>query len=154
MLHPTSAPPPSPSSLLLYQKLFCLSSPVSSYAQVIHINRYMSHLPLRSPGNTRVVCIRLCLYCTLPTPLPALRPTVSSVAAEIDKLTLKALCLRSLLEWEKNTTCLQQQSENTLTAYTRHSVQKHRHTVYNLSNCALTTSMNIDWISPHCLPWL
>lgn len=92
-----------------------LLSPVSSYAELIHINRYMSHLPLRSPGYTRIVCICVCLYCTFPTSLPALHPAVSCVTAEIDKLTLKALCLRSLLEWVKNTTCLQQQYENTHT---------------------------------------
>lgn len=125
MLHP-SLPAVSPRLHLFHPPQQCffpnratlpLLSPVSPYAELIHINRYMSHLPQRSPGNTYIVCIctciHVCLYRTFPTSQPALHPAVSGVAAEIDKLTLKALCLRSLLEWEKNTTCLPQQYENT-----------------------------------------
>lgn len=65
---------------------------------LIHTSRYG---PPPATLSRRVHVQRGCLYCTLPTPPPALRPAVGCVAAEIDKLTLKALCLRSLLEREE-----------------------------------------------------
>lgn len=73
------------------------SSPVSSYAKLIH----MSHHPERSPRqhlDCVCVCVYTCVYCTFPTSQPTLHPAVRGVVAEIDKLMLKALCLRSLLE--------------------------------------------------------
>ena len=83
-----------------------------------HSHKQLHDSPPTALSRQHLLCVHMhlvcvCLYCTYPTSQPALHPAVSGVAAEIDKLMLTALCLRSLLEWEENTTCLPQQYENT-----------------------------------------
>lgn len=69
----TPPPHPTPPSLLLslhppHHCLFPnkaslpLLSPLSPYVELTHINRYMSHLPQRSLGNTHIVCTCTCIY--------------------------------------------------------------------------------------------
>lgn len=93
------------------QKLVCPppAPPQCTSAPPLHTPPHLyphSHKQVRAAFYRALqacACVHMhaCLYCTLPSPLPALRPAVSGVAAQIDKLTLKALCLRGLLEWEE-----------------------------------------------------
>lgn len=77
------------------------------------LNSLTRTLPSVTSCSAALPCAHMCIL-NPPASKPALNPAVCGIAAEIDKLMFRALCLTSLLQWEENTTCLPQHTLHTL----------------------------------------